>query len=143
MRAPKWALSAAIGALAMMSAGTGEAWSADAFLSVCNRSSINAWVAVTAHPSSGDPRFMVSGWFEVKPGSCRDLYSIGSGWAYFYAESDDTNLYWSGNAARFCVNYPGPFNRYISDDYTCSGANLKSFIGYYVDGGDFTWTLNN
>jgi uncharacterized membrane protein len=141
MRAAKWGLSAILGALSMISVGVGEARSQDAFVVVCNRSGIDAWVAVTAHPTTGDPRFLISGWFEVVPGSCRELYYVGRGWAYFYAETSRGEAYWAGNSQRFCVNYPGPFNRYISDAYNCSGVFLKSFNGYYVEGGTFTWTL--
>jgi hypothetical protein len=32
---------------------------------------------------------------------------------------------------RFCVTYPGPFERYISDNYSCSGNVLKSFRAFF------------
>jgi uncharacterized membrane protein len=142
MRAAKRCLTAVFGVLALMSIGTSEASAQRTFVRVCNNSGIHAWVALTAHPSPGDSRFLISGWYEVPGRGCKDLQYVGRGWIYFYAESDDERTWWSGNAQRFCVQYPGPFDRYISDDFKCGGDLLKSFFGYYADDSTFVWEMD-
>jgi uncharacterized membrane protein len=140
MRA-RWGLSVLIGLVSFLFAGTGQALS-QVLVRVCNDASFAAYVALTAHPSPGDPRFLISGWYNVNSGSCFDTRYVGPGWFYLYAENDSGDIVWSGNDQRFCVNYPGPFDRYISDNYNCSGSFLKGFTGYYSDGGLFTWRLH-
>ena len=139
MRA-KWALSAVAGALAMLAGGASEAWSQNALVQVCNKSNATADVVITANPSSNDSRWLITGWYIVNPGNCRDIRNVPVGhWIYLYAEAD--NGEWKGTDRRFCVTYPGPFERYISDDYQCGGVNLKSFKGFFVDTPTFTWNL--
>jgi uncharacterized membrane protein len=142
MRAVKWVLSAIVAIVSLMSLGTGEARSQQLFVQICNNTNIHAWATLTAHEREGDPRFLIDGWYEIPARSCQDIKYVGRGWIYFYAESDDGRIWWSGNSQRFCVQYPGPFARYISDDFNCSGNLLKSFAGYYANGGTFTWEMD-
>jgi len=141
MRLAKRGLAVLFGFLAMLSVGVGEAKSQSTVLRVCNRSPVEASVTVVSHPYSGTSSFVIKGWWTVKPRTCVNTESVPSGWVYFYADSDSGDE-WRGNSERFCVTYPGPFERTISAEYNCSGSILKSFSGFYVDGGTFTWNLN-
>jgi uncharacterized membrane protein len=142
MRA-KSALSVVAGAFALLGAGAGEAWSQNALVQICNRSSYDVLGVITANPSSNDSRWLISGWYRVGRGSCRDIKYVPAGhWIYMYAEADGgSDNWWGENNRRFCVTYPGPFERYISDDYNCGGFNLKQFKSFFVDTPTFTWNL--
>jgi uncharacterized membrane protein len=140
MRA-KWVLSVVVGLVSFLLAGTGQALSQTVLVQVCNDSSVAAYVAVTGHPSPGDARFLISGWYGVNSGACADLEYVGAGWYYIYAESEQGDVTWSSTDARFCVAYPGPFNRFISDSYNCSSDLLKGFKGFQSGGGTSTVRL--
>jgi uncharacterized membrane protein len=142
MRAARLGLSVLFGSLATLSVGIGEAWSQTALLRVCNQSSITASVAVTARLGPGDSRWLIKGWWTIHPGSCSNTTYVPWGWFYVYAQSyagGDTE--WRGDDKRFCVHYPGPFERLISPSYTCGPDRLKSFSGFYAESEMFTWTL--
>jgi hypothetical protein len=53
-------------------------------LQVCNNVSETAYVAVVAHVSPTDDRWMVSGWFNAEPGGCASIY-VAQGWVGVYA----------------------------------------------------------
>jgi uncharacterized membrane protein len=143
MRAANWSLSVLFGFLAMLSVGVGEARSQTALLRVCNQSSIVASVAVTAHPAPGNSAFLIKGWWTVNPGACVNTQYVPWGWVYVYAQAySGADIEWRGNDTRFCVTYPGPFERIISPSYTCSGDVLKSFTAYFIESESFTWNLN-
>jgi uncharacterized membrane protein len=145
MRAAKWGLSVVLGLA--MSIGAWEASSQQTLrpqtlVRVCNQSNVVAYATLTAHPAPGDARFLITGWYRVDTGNCREIRYAAPGWIYLYAESEGNPTVWRGNDQRFCVAYPGPYQRYISDDYQCSGELLKGFTGYYVQPGTFTWNLH-
>jgi uncharacterized membrane protein len=142
MRAARLGLSVLLGSLATLSIGIDEAWSQTTLLRVCNQSPITASVAITANLGPGDPRWLTKGWWTVHPGACSNTAYIPSGWFYVYAQSySGGDVEWRGNDRRFCVHYPGPFERIISPSYTCGPDRLKSFSGFFADGEMFTWTL--
>jgi uncharacterized membrane protein len=143
MWAAKRGLAVLFGFLAMLSVGAGEARSQSALLRVCNQSIVRASVAVTAHASPGNSAFVIKGWWTVDPGTCVNTQYVPSGWVYVYAKAySGADIEWRGNDSRFCVAYPGPFERVISASYTCDGYFLKSFTGYFITSETFTWNLN-
>jgi uncharacterized membrane protein len=143
MRAAKWGLSVLVGFLAILSVGVGEARSQSALLQVCNKSIVKASVAVTAHSSPGNSNFVVKGWWTVDPGTCVNTQYVPHGWVYVYAQAySGADIEWRGSDTRFCVTYPGPFERVITPSYTCDGNILKSFTAYFIESETFTWTLN-
>jgi uncharacterized membrane protein len=144
MRA-KAALSVVVGALATLTLGASESWSQSSLVQICNKSQWDLAGAITSRPSANDSRWLISGWYLVKRGACRDIKQVPlRSWIYLYAEDDGGpgNIVWTANDQRFCVTYPGPFDRIISDDYRCGGANLKGFKGYFVDTPTFYWDLD-
>jgi uncharacterized membrane protein len=143
MRTMNWGLAGLLGLFASQSIGVGEAWSQRTLFAICNQSSIKAAVALTAHQSPNNEAFLIRGWWIFEPGECGNLGYIPNGWAYFYAEAaSGADIVWAGRDQRFCVTYPGPFERIISSSYHCSGIYLKSFTGYFLDGGTFTLRLD-
>jgi uncharacterized membrane protein len=143
MRAAKWGLAVILGSFVTLSIGIGEAKSQYALLRICNQSTIAASVAVTAHPSPGNSAFIIRGWWTVGSGTCVNAQYVPWGWVYLYAQAySGANIEWRGSDQRFCVTYPGPFERIISSSYNCSGNVLKSFTGYFVEGETFTWNLH-
>jgi uncharacterized membrane protein len=143
MRAAKWGLAIILGSFVTLSIGIGEAKSQYALLRICNQSTIAASVAVTAHPSAGNSAFIIRGWWTVRSGTCVNAQYVPWGWVYLYAQAySGANIEWRGSDQRFCVTYPGPFERIISSSYNCSGSVLKSFTGYFVEGETFTWNLH-
>jgi uncharacterized membrane protein len=141
MRA-KWGLSVVLGLIPFLLAGTGQALSQSVQVQICNQTNTTAYVAVTGHPSDGDARFLISGWYIIDAGACGNAAQVGAGYYYLYAESDQGDVTWSGTDARFCITYPGPFNRYISDSYNCSSDLLKGFKAFRSNGGLATVNLN-
>jgi uncharacterized membrane protein len=141
MRTANWGLAIILGLFVTLSIGVGEAKSQLALLRVCNQSNIRAAVAVTAHPSPGNSGFVIKGWWTVHPGNCVNTQYVPWGWVYLYADGPG-NTEWRGSDQRFCVTYPGPFERTISPSYSCSGEILKSFTGYFVQSDTFTWNLH-
>jgi uncharacterized membrane protein len=143
MQAGKWGLAIVLASIATLSIGIGEAKSQYALLRICNQSTIAASAAVTAHPSPGNSAFVIRGWWTVPSGTCVNAQYVPWGWVYLYAQAySGANIEWRGSDQRFCVTYPGPFERIISASYHCSGNVLKSFHGYFVEGETFTWNLN-
>ena len=113
---------------------------------VCNHSSVPASVAVASYVSPTDQRFEVQGWGSVAPGTCSTMGTFPQGWFYFYAEETNTQaVVWSGTAVSLCVDYPGPFQRIDTPNYTCqSNEVLRGFSGSEIPStmGTFTWNLN-
>ncbi len=113
---------------------------------VCNHSNVPASVATTSYVSPTDQRFVVQGWWGVAPGACSTIGTFPQGWFYFYAEETNTQaVVWSGTAAQLCVDYPGPFQRINTANYTCqSNEVLRGFSVTQISSttGTFTWNLN-
>ena len=113
---------------------------------VCNHSSVQASVAIASHASPTDGNFVVQGWWSVAAGACSTIGSFPQGTFYYYAEQTNTQqLVWKGTAVQVCVQYPGPFERTNSANYTCkSNEELRGFILSTIapNIGTFTWTLN-
>ena len=112
---------------------------------VCNHSKVEASVATASHVSPTDSNFVVQGWWNVAPGVCSTLGSFPQGWFYYYAEQTNTQeVVWKGTDAQVCVQYPGPFTRTNTPNYTCqSNEELRGFTGKDTGSniGTFTWTL--
>jgi hypothetical protein len=142
----KGAFSVCAGLLSMMSIGTGQAWSQTVRVTVCNDSSIPAWVAVVGRPSPADNRLFISGWYSVESGGCTDTQYVAAGFFYLYAESSPLNkespplvIVWPGNDLTVCVDYPGPFNRLLTGN--CAANNQKIFTRIQSGGGQYIWRL--
>ena len=113
---------------------------------VCNHSNVQASVATASHVSPTDSNFVVQGWWTVGAGSCAWIGYFPQGWFYYYAEQTNTQqIVWQGSDSKVCVDYPGPFTRNNTANYTCtSNEELRGFTGSNIasDIGTFTWTLN-
>lgn len=111
---------------------------------VCNHSDVQASVATASYVSPTDHRYAVEGWWSVSPGSCEGIGYFPLGTFYTYAEQTNTQaVVWQGNDAELCVQYPGPFRRINTTNYTCqSNERLRGFTKHSVSAGTFTWTLN-
>jgi uncharacterized membrane protein len=142
MRASKWGVSIVLGLSSSISVGAGAAQAQTTLLRVCNEADVVAYAVVTAHPAPGDLRFLISGWYRVETGRCGNIRYVAAGWIYLYAESQGNPMVWRGADKRFCVAYPGPFERFISGDHICFLDLLKGFTAYFIQPGVFTWTLH-
>jgi uncharacterized membrane protein len=113
---------------------------------VCNHSNVQASVATASHISPTNGNFVVQGWWTVAAGSCAWIGYFPQGWFYFYAEQTNTQaVVWKGTAAQICVQYPGPFTRDNSANYTCaSDEELRGFTDADIASniGTYTWNLN-
>jgi uncharacterized membrane protein len=113
---------------------------------VCNHSTVPASVATVSYVSPTDDRFVVQGWWSVAPGTCSTIGTFPQGWFYFYAEETNTQaVVWAGTDAQLCVDYPGPFSRINTANYTCTSSEvLRGFTGTQISSttGTFTWNLN-
>ena len=113
---------------------------------VCNHNNVEASVATASHASATDSNFVVQGWWSVAAGACSTIGTFPQGTFYYYAEQTNTQqLVWQGKDAQVCVQYPGPFSRVNTTNYTCaSNEQLRGFtlstIGSNI--GTFTWNLN-
>ena len=136
MRA-KWGLSAAVGLLSPLLIGTGQAWSQTVLVTLCNDSSVPVQAAVVGNPSPGDNRLIISGWYIVESGGCTNTKYVAAGYFYFYAEAPAYDMYWLGTDQKFCVDYPGPFNRTLVA--SCPINNSKGFIKRQSGGGQYTF----
>ncbi len=113
---------------------------------VCNHSKVQASVATASHVSPTDSNFVIQGWWSVSPGSCAWIGYFPQGWFYFYAEQTNTQeLVWEGKDVQICVQYPGPFERTNTPNYTCANnEQLRGFTGANIGSniGTYTWNLN-
>ena len=84
--------------------------------------------------------------FTFRAGTCSTIGNFPQGTFYYYAEQTNTQeLVWKGNDAQVCVQYPGPFSRVNSDNYTCaSNEEQRGFILNTIGSniGTITWNLN-
>jgi uncharacterized membrane protein len=111
---------------------------------VCNHSDFNASLAIAAHPSPGDDRFLVKGWFNVSKHSCEWIGEFTKGWFYYHAEERDRQrIIWEGKDIQVCVRHPGPWERINTTGYTCrSDEVLRGFAAEFIAAGTFVFTLN-
>jgi uncharacterized membrane protein len=113
---------------------------------VCNHSNVQASVATASLVSTTNSNFEVQGWWSVAAGSCQTLGTFVQGWFYYYAEQTNTQeLVWKGTDAQLCVDYPGPFTRVNTANYSCTNSEqLRGFTGSNIGSniGTFTWNLN-
>lgn len=140
------ALVASLFAAASLFVGSAGAQAQTFSFVVCNHSKVQASVATASHVSPTDSNFVVQGWWSVAPGACSTLGAFPQGWFYYYAEQTNTQeIVWKGTDAQICVQYPGPFTRTNTANYTCqSNEELRGFTGKDIGSniGTFTWTLN-
>jgi uncharacterized membrane protein len=139
-------LIAFVFALAGLFVGSAGAQAQTFHFQVCNHSNVQASVATASHVSPTDGNFVVQGWWSVGPGACEWIGYFPQGWFYYYAEQTNTqDLVWKGTDAQICVQYPGPFERTNSANYTCANnEELRGFSGTNIGSniGTYTWNLN-
>jgi Protein of unknown function (DUF1036) len=111
----------------------GAALPQTALVRVCNRNSPDPlFVSLVIRPDPARPdEWVVRGWWRVDDKQCLDTArTLRRGHVFAYAEDGRTS--WSGvglkDAIERCVEYPGPFSRVITNEYTCPGRRLKSFL---------------
>ncbi|HEX5933198.1 MAG TPA: DUF1036 domain-containing protein [Pseudorhizobium sp.] len=110
-------------------------------LRVCNESSTNAFVAVSARESPESSDWYVQGWWKVLAGNCETIATLPRRIFYVYADGEE-NSEWTGTDLDLCVD-SRRFKRQNYDGYTCGGSErIEGF--YEKDAEDveiFTWTL--
>jgi uncharacterized membrane protein len=143
MRSAKVILAVVLCSSAMLFAAVGEARSQTFDYVFCNKTSIKVFVAVAALVSPGDKRFKVQGWWTIPAEQCADIGAFPKGWAYYYAEQDDPGrARWEADDVGICVEYPGPFERILTPNYSCgSNQMIQGFKGIFVDAGTATMTI--
>jgi len=112
-------------------------------LQVCNSSGRDATVAVSYVPP-GEGRFINRGWFDVAAGACSNLVTTDNANFYFYADATDgSGRRWQGDHT-LCVEYPGPYTFYSTDDAECASTQeLRGFVpATATEPGIYTWTLD-
>jgi uncharacterized membrane protein len=146
MSVVKSGLVAIVFAVASLFAASAGAQAQTFSFVVCNHSSVQASVATASHASPTDANFVVQGWWSVGAGACVTIGSFPQGTFYYYAEQTNTQqLVWKGTDAQVCVQYPGPFTRTNTANYTCaSNEELRGFTLSTIAAniGTFTWNLN-
>jgi uncharacterized membrane protein len=135
----KWGVSAGAGLLSLMLVGTGQAWSQMVSLTVCNDSSVPATVAIVGSRAPNDSRLFIQGWYNSDTGGCGRVGDVAPGLVYLYAHSPSYGVEWAGTAQKFCVDEPGPMNRYVAG--SCPLTNFKGFSGFQLGAGQYTWRL--
>jgi uncharacterized membrane protein len=111
---------------------------------VCNNSDYVASVAISAHVSPTDERFMVKGWWTVNAHNCTSIGNFPKGWFYYYAEERARQrVVWEGKEIQLCVRHPGPWERVNGTGYTCrSDETLRGFDAEFIAAGTGSFTLN-
>jgi uncharacterized membrane protein len=120
-----WGLTVASGLLSLMVLGPDQAWSQTVLVTLCNDSSVPVQAAIAGNPSPGDNRLVITGWHIVESGGCTNARYVAPGVFYLYAESPMYDMWWWGTDQKFCVDYPGPFNRALVA--SCPINNSKAF----------------
>lgn len=113
-------------------------------LRVCNNTRVTAQVAISYQPV-GSGTFINAGWFNVRPGQCRDLAETTNAYMYGYAEVEGSDVdVWQGNHP-LCVEYPGPYEFWDNGSAYCeSWQEVRNFETLHATSfGIFTWDLNN
>ncbi|MCT8329166.1 DUF1036 domain-containing protein [Albidovulum sediminis] len=114
-------------------------------LEVCNRSSDDAFVAVSYQPvGSSDSDWRNEGWYSVRAGECQIIAETDNAYFYMYAEVDgDSSRYWGGDHSE-CVEHPGPFGFWTRDGEACeSHQDVAEFVAMHADQpGRYTWNLD-
>jgi uncharacterized membrane protein len=146
MRSAKAILAVVLCASAMLFVAAGEARSQTFDYVFCNKTRIKVLVAVATLVSPGDKRFKVEGWWTIPAEQCANIGAFPKGWAYYYAEQDDPDTArWEADDVGICVEYPGPFERILTPNYSCaSNQKIQGFKSIFVDAdtGVITITLN-
>jgi len=140
------ALIASVFAVAGLFVGSAGAQAQTFHFQVCNHSAVQASVATASHVSTTNDNFVVQGWWSVPAGTCQWIGYFPQGWFYYYAEQTDSQtLVWKGTAVQICVQYPGPFTRVNTANYSCAdNEELRGFSGSDIGSniGTYTWNLN-
>ncbi|HLL29276.1 MAG TPA: DUF1036 domain-containing protein [Xanthobacteraceae bacterium] len=133
-----------VGLLTTVGLGNSAAHGETFRFSICNKSEVDAFAAISSRESPGSNQWVTEGWFSVKSGTCQIIGSFNTGWFYYFAEvAGDSSTYWGNGDSMTCVEYPGPFRYVSAGGDTCSERELKGFSARNIapDIGDFTWTL--
>jgi uncharacterized membrane protein len=130
----------------MLFFASGEARSQTFDYVFCNKTNIKVFVSVAARVAPSDQRFKVAGWWTIPAGDCANVGAFPRGWTYYYSEQDEPGtVYWGATDVSLCVQYPGPFERVLQDNYTCgSNEQVQGFKGVFVEPntGSMTVTLS-
>lgn len=144
MRSAKSSLSVVLCSLAMLFVAAGEARSQTFDYIFCNKTNIKVFVAVAALVSPRDSRFKVKGWWTIPANQCGNIGSFPRGWTYYYAEQEDPGTgFWGADDVGLCVAYPGPFERTLTQNYTCgSNEAVQGFKGVFIEPNTGSMTVN-
>jgi uncharacterized membrane protein len=108
----------------------------------CNRTGLTAYIAIVVRLGISDTRFEARGWYAAPPRQCINTGNYPSGYAYYYAE-DGQNGFWGSDHVTLCVQYPGPFQRVLTNNYTCrSNERLRGFTEVRAEPDIATMTIN-
>ena len=113
---------------------------------LCNHSDVPIAVALSHHKGVNDERFSVEGWWIIEKGQCQTR-RYPKGWFYFYGEQRNSGgaRFWGKNDLMLCVEYPGPFERVNTPDYSCDKPRLKGFHAINIGPrqNEYTFNMNN
>ena len=74
---------------------------------------------------------------------CANIGAFPKGWAYYYAEQDEPGTArWEADDVGICVEYPGPFERILTPNYSCgSNQKIQGFKSIFVDADSASVTI--
>lgn len=105
---------------------------------VCNKTAKKVNIAVS-HWLAVNEKWVVEGWWSVRPGECQLLGSFARGQFLAYGEAED-RTFW-GKSFNLCAS-DAHFARYNPGGYTCGdGETIRKFQEFNVDTADYTWNL--
>lgn len=83
---------------------------------MCNATNEAVVVAISYRPIGYEDEFLSVGWSFLSAGQCSLLAKTDNRYVLYYAESDvDPNTTWSGSHWS-CVEFPGPYEFWITND---------------------------
>jgi uncharacterized membrane protein len=110
---------------------------------VCNRATDPVAIAIAGRRNPDFSDLTVSGWGLVDPGACKPLGKFARGRIYAVAQVKGSRKGWYGNDAKYCVEFPGPFDRVVSANSSCpSSGKVVGFQEFIVTTDKHTWSLD-
>lgn len=111
-------------------------------LEICNRTNYAVSTAVIGRKELSDASWTLKGWHNVSANSCAQVGRFAKGKIYTMAKINGEVPGWYGKDTKQCVEFPGPFERIISKDFTCpqTGKTL-GFFENAVSETNYTWNI--
>ena len=111
-------------------------------LEICNRTNYSVSTSVIGRKDPSNTDWAIKGWHNISANACVQVGRFAKGKIYTMAKMYGDARGWFGNDTKQCVEFPGPFDRNIAQDFACPPTGKTvGFFGVNVSDANYTWNI--